>query len=146
ALCSQGHSGDAGSPVFLEATSFHRSWVRLHRHLRVRRDAQTISDGLDHTPDRLGREETGRPSSQKNADDLPPPSATRLSLEISLECSDIGGLRQIPVQRVGIEVAVGALPHTPWEVNVQRQGRQGGHTAYRRPWSFATRALSALPR
>jgi hypothetical protein len=61
-----------------------------------------------------------RPASEEDANDLSPFYIDCLRFQIALERVHVTTLVEVTVQRVGIEIAVRALPYAPGEVNVER--------------------------
>src|SRR6185437_15884684 len=98
-------------------------------HFDVLRQCEMACRGLDHAPYRFRRKQAGRPATEKNADDFAPTDfpRLRLRLEISLERRYIAPLLELAMQRVGIEITVRTLPHTPRKMHVQRQRREWTH-------------------
>src|SRR5204862_5679219 len=100
--------------------------------------------------DRARREEARRPAAEEDADHLPPGDLTRLRFEIARETAEVGALRELPAECIGVEIAVRTLAHAPGKVHVERErrGRQGGHAllVFGERDSSAPSAPSARPR
>ncbi len=143
ALRAERDPRDARGPILVKAPSLDRPGVRLQGHFDIRRQTEEFVRGLQNVGDRSWGEEARRTATQEDADDFSAADIGCLRLEIGLERRDVGGLRELAVQRVRIEVAVGALPHAPREVNVEGEGwgRRGGHPGYGTP-----RVVSDWPR
>ena len=72
----------------------------------------------------LRRDQTGGAPTDKYTGNTPVPDTGRLEFKIPFQCLDIPGL-VIPSRPdlMGIEITVGTLFDTPWEMDVQGNGR-----------------------
>src|SRR5579859_2207248 len=116
-LRAQRHAVDTDGTVFSEAAALYRAGVGLHCDFNIGGDGQMFASCRDHAADRFRRKQAGRASAQKEADDLPTRHFERLPLDVLLEGIDVPTLGELPVKGVGVEVAVWALTHAPWEMD-----------------------------
>src|SRR6185295_11411616 len=119
ALRPERHAIDAGIAIAGESTAFDSAGIRLEGDLHIGCDVELHPRSLEHSPNRLRREEARRATTEENADDPPPTHIRRLRLDVPLQRVQVTTLRKRLAQGVGVEVAVRALPHAPGHVHVE---------------------------
>src|SRR5881275_562962 len=133
ALGAERYACDAGRPVFAECAALDRARVGFERHLQARGELEHVARRREELADRARREEARRPAAEEDADHLAPGDLTRLRFEIARETAEVGALRELPGERVGVEIAVRTLAHAPRKVHVERERRRDESTLHRRP-------------
>ena len=120
ALDSDRQPIDARRPIRGELLRFEGARIRFERDLGVRGERQPRTDSTQDCVDAARREEARRAAAEEDALDAATPHLRQRALEIGHERLDVALLGQDPARLVRIEVAIGALPDAPRDVNVER--------------------------
>src|SRR6266478_6574852 len=131
ALRAERYARHAGRPVFAKRAAFDGPRVRLQSHLEVVREAELAARRGEQLGDRLRCKQARRAAAEEDAVHFAPGDPRRLCLEIAYQPLQVRAVRQLAVQRVGIEIAVRALAHAPGKVHVKRErwNQETGHDA-----------------
>ena len=112
-LRPEGDTRDSGAAIVREVTPFDGAGVRLEG------DFPGIGQTLEQNSKGLGREEAGRAAAEVHGGDASITESFAFPFEIVEQRLAVFGLAQRFLQRVRVEVAVGALSHAPREVDVE---------------------------
>ena len=104
-------------------SAFHCPGIRFHRHLSVLRDGEVLLRAIKQPTNLIRCKKTGCAAAQENCLNLSPVASVRLLLHIVQQSQDVAVFRCVVTGTVRIEITIGALSYTPWQVHVQRQGR-----------------------
>ena len=126
ALDAERQAIDAGGAVVAEACRLDRARVGLQGHLGERVERQQHADAGEERVERGRRHQAGGAAADEDAMHPPAPDLGQGVLQVGEHRVQPGLLRDAALARgVGVEVAVGALPHAPREMHVQGQRRRG---------------------
>jgi len=107
--------------VVAEPTRFGRSGVGFYRDLRFSIQPPTFVQMIEDPGDLVAIKETGSAATEKDSTKTPFRAYLPNGVEISQQSFDIGGGRQVPFQRMRVEVTVRTLALAPRQVNIQCQ-------------------------
>src|SRR6185295_9761369 len=97
-----------------ELLALERAGIRFHRDLGVRRTGHARAYARQQSIDRSRREEARRSAANEDRDDAPAPDRRQRRLEIGEQRVDVSRFGHIAARLVRVEIAVRALPETPW--------------------------------
>ena len=138
----------AGSLIGSKAACFHGPRIGLHGDLDMGGKGDARRYPLQQPAYGVGAKQAGGATTDKDGIQLPSCYRVQLLLQILEQGADIALLIGILFEGMGVEIAVGTLLHTPGDMDVERQGRQGqqaGH-AQKISCSFSIISFSALAR
>src|SRR5690606_21154717 len=120
ALRAEGHARYTRGAIFREASTLDGARIGFQRDFDVAREAERSARVFDQPADGSGREQAGRASTEKNADQLAPGDLRRLHVEIAQQRLDVPLFWQLVAYLVRIEIAVRTFLHAPRKVGIQR--------------------------
>ena len=100
--------------------------IGLQRDLRVGFHREQRAGGGEEAVDRARGEEAGRAPAEEDRVDAPAPHLRHARLEVRDHRVHVARLGHLALRLVRVEVAVGALPEAPRDVEVERERRQRG--------------------
>lgn len=133
---------DAGAAKICKALALEGARIGFQRDLDVRCQRHAFTNAGQQPLVTDAADQTGRAATDEDGRQRPPLDIGQLGVEIGQQRLDIGRFGQLFQKRMRVEIAVGALAHAPWDMDIERQGWQGQH---QRP-SCSSRAVSARPR
>ena len=126
ALHAHAQARDAGLAESLEAILLEGAGIGLERDLGVGFEAQQRTDVGQQAVDRVRREQARRAAADEDAVHAAAPDQRQAGLEVGAQRIEVALLGEVALRRlVRIEVAVGAFPQAPGQVDVERERRQG---------------------
>src|SRR6185437_4506776 len=124
ALRTQRHSRESRGSIFTEPAPLDSPRVGFHGDFNIGCQRQVPPRRFNHPANGIRREQAGRSTAEKDADDFPCGDLPGLRLQVTLKRFHIAALIKITMQGAENEVEISALAQTPGEVHVEGQWRR----------------------
>ncbi len=126
ALRADGKAVDAQGTEFAKLVRLEGARVGLHGDLGVGGQVETGAQAREQFVQGRGGKQAGRAAADKEAVHLAAPDVGQLLFQVAEQRRHIAFLGNVAFGLMGIEVAIGTFAHTPGDVHIKAQGRQGG--------------------
>jgi hypothetical protein len=120
-LGADGETVDPGFAIIRKAAHLAGPGICLQGDLRLRQHLDAMPNALNEPADGRTREQTRRPAANKDGyEGAGHIQLLDLSLQVEQERIDIGCFRKAAPKRMRVEVAIGAPPQAPRDMDVER--------------------------